>query len=137
MQPEFVTYQKQVLANTKTLENKFKEADIRMISGGTDNHLLMIDVTTLDLGGKEAETLLDQIHIFTNKNMIPFDKRRPVDPSGIRLGTAALTTRGLKVKDIAIIAEVIIDTLKTKQASENNKQKVLELMKNFPLYSEL
>ena len=137
LQPEFAVYQKQVLANAKTLENKFRAADIRMISGGTDNHLLMIDVTPLGLSGQEAETLLDQIHIFTNKNLIPFDTRKPMDPSGIRLGTAALTSRGLKETDMEIISDVIIDVLKTKQASEENKQKVLDLMNNFPLYPEL
>ena len=86
---------------------------------------------------KEAENLLDQVHIFTNKNMIPYDQRKPMDPSGIRLGTAALTTRGLKEKEIEIIADIIIDTLKSKQAKAENKKKVIELMKKFELYPEL
>jgi len=137
LESNFVDYQKQVLANAKTLEKKFKQANIRMISGGTDNHLLMIDVTSLGLSGKEAENLLDQVLIFTNKNMIPFDQRKPMDPSGIRLGTPALTTRGLKEKEMEIIAKIIIDTLKTKQADQKNKNKILELMKSFPLYPEL
>lgn len=137
LHPEFKEYQKQVLKNCKILENKFRQAGIRMISDGTDNHLLMIDVTSLDLSGKEAETLLDKVHIFTNKNMIPYDKRSPIDPSGIRLGTAALTTRGLKESDIEKVADVLIDTLKTKQASEDNKNKIIELMKQFKLYPEL
>lgn len=137
LKPEFKEYQKQILKNCKTLENKFRQAGIRMVSDGTDNHLLMIDVTTVGLSGKEAETLLDKVHIFTNKNMIPYDKRSPFDPSGIRLGTAALTTRGLKEKDIAIVADVLIDSLKTKQANQKNKTKIIELMNNFPLYPEL
>ncbi len=137
LQPEFKTYQEQVIKNAKALENKFREADIRMISGGTDNHLLMLDMTSIDLTGQEAETLLDAVHIFTNKNMIPFDKRKPLDPSGIRLGTAALTTRGLKEDDIDIIADIMIDVLKTKQASDNNKQKIINLMQKFSLYPEL
>lgn len=137
LQPEFKEYQKQVLKNCKTLENKFRQAEVRMISDGTDNHLLMIDVTSLKLSGKEAETLLDKVHIFTNKNMIPYDKRSPVDPSGIRLGTAALTTRGLKEDDMASVAEILIDTLKTKQATETNKNKIIELMDKFKLYPEL
>ncbi|MBU1202519.1 serine hydroxymethyltransferase [Patescibacteria group bacterium] len=137
LEPSFKDYQSQILKNCKVLENKFREADIRMVSGGTDNHLLMIDVTTVGLSGKEAETLLDKIHIFTNKNMIPYDPRTPFDPSGIRLGTAALTTRGLKEKDIEIISDIIIDTLKSKQAREENKTKVTELMKKFELYPEL
>lgn len=137
LQPEFKTYQEQVIKNAKALENKFRDAGIRMISDGTDNHLLMIDVTSIDLTGQKAETLLDQVHIFTNKNMIPFDKRKPMDPSGIRLGAAALTTRGLKEADINIIADIIIDTLKSKQASEDNKNKIINLMQKFPLYPEL
>ena len=137
LQPEFKEYQEQVIKNCKVLENKFREASIRMVSDGTDNHLLMIDVTTVGLSGKEAETLLDQVHIFTNKNMIPFDKRKPMDPSGIRLGTAALTTRGLKEADVEIIADIIIDTLKSKEAKDSNKQKIIELMKKFELYPEL
>src|SRR3989344_3114584 len=137
LQAGFVEYQKQILTNCKTLETKFREAGIKIISGGTDNHLLLLDVTSIGLSGQEAETILDQVHIYTNKNMIPFDQRKPMDPSGIRLGTAALTTRGLKEKDMAIIAEVIIDTLKSKQVKENNQKIILELMQKFPLYPEL
>ena len=137
LRPEFKSYQEQVIKNCKALENKFHEANIRMVSGGTDNHLLLLDVTRLGLSGKEAENLLDQVHIFTNKNMIPYDQRKPMDPSGIRLGTAALTTRGLKEKEIEIIADIIIDTLKSKQAKAENKKKVIELMKKFELYPEL
>ena len=137
LQPEFKNYQTQVIKNCKTLENKFRAADIKMVSDGTDNHLIMIDITPLDLSGKEAEALLDEVHIFTNKNMIPFDKRTPFNPSGIRLGTAALTSRGLKEVEITIIADILIDTLKTKQATEENKKKIIELMKKFELYPEL
>ncbi len=137
LKPEFKNYQAQIIKNCKVLENKFREAGIRMVSDGTDNHLLMIDVTTVGLDGKEAENLLDQVHIFTNKNMIPYDKGTPVRPSGIRLGTAALTTRGLQEKDIEIVAEILIDTLKNKKATEENKNKIIELMTNFPLYPEL
>jgi glycine hydroxymethyltransferase len=137
LSPKFKNYQKQILKNCKTLENKFHEAGIKMVSGGTDNHLLLIDVTPLGLSGKEAETLLDQTYIYTNKNMIPFDTRKPMDPSGIRLGTAALTTRGLKEKDLEIIANVIITTLKSKSISENNQNEILNLMVKFPLYPEL
>jgi len=137
LKPEFKEYQKQVIKNCKTLENKFREANIRMVSDGTDNHLLMIDVTPLGLSGKEAETLLDKVHIFTNKNMIPYDKRTPMDPSGIRLGTAALTTRGQKEKEMEIVANILIDTLKTKTATDENKEKIVSLMKQFKLYPEL
>ncbi len=137
LQIDFKKYQEQVLKNCKTLENKFKNTGLRLISDGSDNHLLLIDVTSLGLSGKEAENLLDQNYIYTNKNMIPFDSRKPTDPSGLRLGTPALTTRGLKEKDMEIIAQVIIDTLKSKTVSNNNKNIILELMKQFPLYPEL
>lgn len=137
LKPEFKEYQSQVIKNCKSLENKFRESGIRMVSDGTDNHLLMIDVTSLGLSGKQAETLLDEVNIFTNKNMIPYDTRTPFDPSGIRLGTAALTTRGLKEKEINIVADVLINTLKTKQASDNNKKIIMDLMKQFELYPEL
>ncbi len=137
LSPAFKAYQQQILTNAKVLEHKFLEAGIRLVSGGTDNHLLLLDVSALGLGGQEAETLLDQVAIFTNKNMIPFDSRKPMDPSGIRLGTAALTTRGLKEADMEIIADVIIDTLKTKKAKSENKEKVLALMQNFSLYPEI
>ncbi len=137
LRPEFKKYQQQVIDNCKILENKFREAGIRMISDGTDNHLLMIDVTSLDLSGKEAEALLDSVHIFTNKNMIPYDLRTPFNPSGIRLGTAALTTRGLKEKEISTVADALIDTLKSKQASDANKKIIIDLMKQFELYPTL
>ncbi len=137
LHPKFIKYQKQVIKNAKILENKFKEANLKIISGGTDNHLLVLDVTNLNLSGKEAEKLLEKTYIFVNKNIIPFDQRKPMDPSGIRLGTPALTTRGLKEKEIKIIATLIIDTLKNKKTNKNNKKKILELMKNFPLYPKL
>jgi len=137
LQPEFKDYQAQVIKNCKVLENNFRQAGIRMISDGTDNHLLLIDVTSVGLSGKEAETLLDQVHIFTNKNMIPYDQRKPVDPSGIRLGTAALTSRGLKEAEIELVASILIKTLKEKQATEESKNKIIELMKEYELYPEL
>lgn len=137
LKPEFKTYQEQVIKNCKVLENNFREAGIRMVSDGTDNHLLLIDVTSVGLTGKEAETLLDQVHIFTNKNMIPYDKRKPVDPSGIRLGTTALTTRGLKEAEIELVASIMIKTLKEKKADPASKEKIIELMKQFELYPEL
>lgn len=137
LEPAFKEYQKQVIKNCKTLENKFRQAGLRMVSDGTDNHLLMIDVTSLGLSGREAESLLDKVNIFTNKNMIPYDKRTPFDPSGIRLGTAALTTRGLKEKEIELVADILIDTLKTKQASQKNQQTIIDLMKQFKLYPKL
>lgn len=137
LEPSFAVYQKQILLNCKVLENKFREAKIKMVSDGTDNHLLLLDVTSVGLSGQEAETLLDSVHIYTNKNMIPYDTRKPMDPSGIRLGTAALTTRGLKEKEMEIIGNVIVETLQSKKVSQQSKKIISELMQKFPLYSEL
>jgi len=139
-QPDFVTYQEQVLKNAKTLEQTFQENNINLVSGGTDNHLLLLDLTNLEISGKEAEASLEQIGIYTNKNVIPFEKRKPTDPSGLRLGTAALTTRGLKEKDMKVIGQIISNVLKNinnQTLSEKGRQEVQELTERFPLYPNL
>lgn len=110
MKPEFKKYAKQIVANAKTLATELEKRGWRIVSGGTDNHLLLVDVissTEGKLGGKEASEKLEQEGIIVNKNTIPFDPRTPVDPSGLRLGTAAETTRGKKEKDMVKIAEKI------------------------------
>jgi glycine hydroxymethyltransferase len=140
LQPEFIEYQKQVVKNAKALENIFKANNISMVSGGTDNHLILLDLSNLDISGQEAETALDGVGIYTNKNMIPFDKRKPTNPSGIRLGTAALTTRGFKENEIEQIGEMIVAVLKNikdEDIKNTIAKKVQELTKKFPLYSEL
>jgi glycine hydroxymethyltransferase len=104
LQPSFVTYQKQVIANAKVLADELARHGFRIISGGTDNHLLLADVTPKGTTGKAAEHALDKAGITVNKNMIPYDQRKPMDPSGIRIGTPALTTRGMKEAEMKAIA---------------------------------
>jgi len=137
LEPSFVDYQKQIVANAKVLAEILKTGGLRLVSGGTDNHLILADVTPLGLTGQEAETLLEQSLIFVNKNMIPFDSRKPLDPSGIRLGTPALTTRGLKEADIKIIGETIVSVLTKKLTPEQAKAAVSEVIAKFPLYPDL
>ncbi len=111
LQPSFRQYVAQVLANAKTLAEELKRAGFPISSGGTDNHLMLVDVTAKGVGGKQAEQLLDAAGITVNKNMIPYDPRKPMDPSGVRLGTPALTTRGMKEAEMRQIAKWITDVL--------------------------
>ena len=128
--PEFVKYQKQVLRNTKAMEEVFNKYGVRMVSNGSDNHLLLIDtMTSFKVSGKEAETVLDNIGITCNKNMIPYDKESPSTTSGIRLGTPAMTTRGLKEYDFEDIADIIVCALKGLQNEDVLKQRVKSVIK--------
>ncbi len=138
LQPEFKTYQKQIIDNAKALENTFNQRDIRMISGGTDTHLLLLDVGHNGLTGKESEKALDRAFITVNKNMIPFDTQTPFVTSGIRIGTPALTSRGMGVDEMTQIANWIADILESKldeNVLETVGQKVAELVDAFPLYT--
>ncbi len=140
LEPEFKDYAKQIRVNAKTLEKKFLEHDYKLMFGGTDNHLLLIDVTSKGLSGKEAQLALDVAGITVNKNMIPDDPRSPMDPSGIRLGTPALTTRGMKESEMELIANFIDRAImhhSDESALLTIKQEVQELTKKFPLYPEL
>ena len=137
LQLDFITYQKQVIANAKKLADILGIGGLRIVSGGTDNHLILTDVTSLNLSGQEAEDLLHQSLIYVNKNMIPFDQRKPMDPSGIRLGTPALTTRGLKEDDMELIGQTIIQVLIKELKPEQAKVVIMELLDKFPLYPEL
>lgn len=140
MEPEFKDYAIQIKKNAKILEAEFKKRDYKICFGGTDNHLLLIDVTPKSLSGKQAQIALDKAGITVNKNMVPDDSRSPMDPSGIRLGTPALTTRGMKEMEMEIIGN-LIHTALTNWQDENKlaeiKQQVKELTKKFPLYPEL
>lgn len=107
LRPSFKKYAKQVVANAKALAGELQRLGLKVISGGTDNHLMLVDVTSLGLSGKEAGERLEKHGIIVNKNMIPFDMRKPWDPSGIRLGTPAVTTQGMKEKDMVKIAKKI------------------------------
>lgn len=116
-QPDFKVYARQVVANAKVLAEELTRGGLRIVSGGTDNHLLLVDVTTIPgMGGKIAETLLDKSGITVNKNMIPHDPRKPMDPSGIRVGTPALTTRGMKEAEMKRVAGWILKVLRAADA---------------------
>src|SRR4029079_3275870 len=111
LQPSFTQYSKQVIANAKVLAEELLRAGFPIVSGGTDTHLMLVDVTATGATGKQAEHSLDAAGITVNKNMIPFDPRKPLDPSGIRLGTPALTTRGMKEPEMRQIGKWITDVL--------------------------
>lgn len=112
LQPSFREYAQQIVDNAKTLADTLVAGGLRLASGGTDNHLMMCDVTAIDLSGKIAEAALEKAGITVNKNMIPFDQRKPLDPSGIRIGTAALTTRGMKTDEMKRVGDWILQALK-------------------------
>lgn len=133
LMPEFKDYCLQIVKNAKSLEEELKKFGVRLVSGGTDNHLLLIDVTGFGLTGKESEALLEEVNITTNKNTIPNDKQSPFVTSGIRIGTPAMTTRGMKEEEMRKIADLIFKTLKREEPSQI-KEEVSELTKKFPLY---
>jgi glycine hydroxymethyltransferase len=112
LRPEFKLYGQQIVENARTLAETLMHGGLRLVSGGTDNHLMMCDVTTIGLSGKLAEHALDKAGITVNKNMIPYDLRKPMDPSGIRIGTAALTTRGMKTDEMKRVGAWILAALK-------------------------
>ncbi|MFD1172493.1 serine hydroxymethyltransferase [Oceanobacillus picturae] len=135
---EFKTYSKQIIQNAQTLSKALNEEGVRIVSGGTDNHLLLLDVTPLGLTGKVAEKVLDDIGITTNKNTIPFDTASPFITSGVRVGTAAVTSRGFGEKEMKEIASIISLTLKNHEdAAKLNeaKERVAELTSKLPLYA--
>lgn len=134
---EFKTYSKQIIDNAQALGEALAAEGIRIVSGGTDNHLLLLDVTPLQLTGKTSEEVLDKIGITTNKNTIPFDTESPFVTSGVRIGTAAVTTRGFKEEEMKEIASIISLTLKNDDDEEKlteAKQRVAALSERFPLY---
>jgi glycine hydroxymethyltransferase len=135
LKPEFRVYAAQIIANAKTLAHELERLGFRLVSGGTDNHLLLVDVVSRNLTGKIAEHALDAAGITVNKNMIPFDTRQPLDPSGIRIGTPALTTRGMREPEMRAIAGWIGEVLSTPEdarAQERVRGKVRELCQQFP-----
>lgn len=137
LRPEFKEYAKQILKNAKAMEKVFHDNNIRMIGGGTDNHLILADVFgSLGVTGKEAQTVLDEVGITLNMNSIAGDTRKPLDPSGIRFGTPAITTRGFKEEDCATVAELLIETLKNKDDADKKaeiKEKVKALAHKHPI----
>lgn len=135
MQPEFTEYQKQIIKNAKALADGLKSRGINMVSGGTDNHLILVDLRSFDQTGKEVEKHLDEVNITCNKNAIPFDPQSPFITSGIRLGTPAATTRGLKEADMDQIAEIIRLVLTDFEGNKAKaKQMTAEITAKYPLY---
>ena len=137
LQLEFKEYAKNIIKNANAMAEEFKKNGVKVISGGTDNHLMLIDVkTSFNLSGKEAEHVLDSICITVNKNTIPFDTETPNVTSGLRIGTPAMTTRGLKENDFIQITDIIVNALKNpgnKKMLNQLKKEVLEITKKFPL----
>ncbi|MBQ3016085.1 MAG: serine hydroxymethyltransferase [Clostridia bacterium] len=136
LKPEFKAYAEQIIVNTQVLAEELLKAGFKLVSGGTDNHLLLVDLTGMKIDtGKEAEHLLDEVGITCNKNAIPFDTQKPFVTSGIRLGTAAVTTRGFKEDDIREVAALIAMTLSDFEANKDEVvARVAALCKKYPLY---
>jgi glycine hydroxymethyltransferase len=135
LKPEFKEYQKQIVKNAKVLAEELIKLGFNLVSGGTDNHLILIDLRNKKITGKELETKLDEVRITVNKNAIPFDTEKPSITSGLRIGTPAVTTRGMKENEMVKIAELIDLTLKDFEGNkEKVKAEVEELCKKFPIY---
>ncbi len=137
MTPEFVGYQKQVLANARALAAGMVREGYRIVSGGTDTHLMLVDVFAKGVRGRDAEAALDKAHITVNKNAIPFDTNPPLNPSGIRLGSPAVTTRGFREAEMSEVARLIGEALRNASSEEalaGVRRQVGELVERFPLY---
>ena len=135
LQPEFKDYQKQIVKNAAAMAEEFKARGVKMVSGGTDNHLILLNLTNKNMTGKELENLLDEVHITVNKNAVPFDTQKPFVTSGIRVGTPAVTSRGMKEPEAKKIASLIADVIeKRENAFAQVKDEVAKLCKAFPLY---
>jgi len=138
LQPEFQTYAKNVIENAKAMAAELISAGFKIISDGTDNHLMVVDVTSKGISGKEAEHVLDLVGISTSRSTIPFDPRKPMDPSGIRLGTPAITTRGFDTEDSRAVAHAITQAIENHSDNkklESIRESILALCKKRPLYN--
>ncbi len=133
-QPEFKVYQQQVIKNAVTLAETLTNRGFRLVSGGTDNHMMLLDLTNKDLTGKAAEQMLGDVDITVNKNTVPKETKSPFVTSGVRIGTPALTTRGMVESDMVIVGNLIADTLEQKESVETIKGRVKEICAKFPLY---
>ena len=135
LSPEFKVYQRQIVKNAAAMAEEFKARGVKMVSGGTDNHLVLLNLTDKNMTGKELEKLLDSMHITVNKNAIPFDTQKPFVTSGIRIGTPAMTSRGMKEPEARKIAGLISDVIESREeAAEHVNAEVAALCKAFPLY---
>jgi glycine hydroxymethyltransferase len=140
LRPEFKEYTKSVVKNAKMMASEFMKLDYQVISGGTDTHVMLIDLTNKNITGKAAEKALEKAGITVNKNMVPFDQRSPFITSGIRIGTPAITTRGMgidEMKNIVKLIDSVINDNENESLIANVKQSVKELCGNFPLYEEI
>jgi glycine hydroxymethyltransferase len=140
MQPRFKTYQKQIVINSRVLAGALAKRGFRIVSGGTDTHLMLIDLTENGITGADASCVLERAGITANKNLIPFDRKSPATTSGIRLGTPAVTTRRMKEAQMRQIAQFIYEAIEESNYPEKLeiiRKKVLALTKRFPLYPEL
>jgi glycine hydroxymethyltransferase len=138
MQPEFVAYQTQVVANARAMAQALVDAGFRVVSGGTDTHVVLLDVFSKGLRGKEAEQALDRARITVNKNAIPFDTNPPMNPSGIRLGSPAVTTRGFgetEMREVGSLIATVLTNIANEDVIAGVRQKVEALTGRFPLYS--
>ena len=136
MTPEYKEYIRQLMANCQVLANTLQEEGFRLVSGGTDNHLILVDTMSMGITGRDAEVTLDEVNITANKNAIPFDEQKPNITSGIRLGTAAMTTRGFKEEEFRQVGLWIAEALKNKDNAEIKariKEEVIEMTEHFPL----
>ena len=135
LKPEFREYQKQVVANAKAMSERFLKNGVKLVSGGTDNHLMLLDLTDAGITGKELEKMLDEVNITVNKNAIPFDKQSPFVTSGVRIGTPSVTTRGFKEEDCETVADLITDMIRNREgAFDRVKAGVKALIEKHPLY---
>ena len=140
LDPNFKVYAQNIIDNAKTMSNELLSKDYRLISGGTDTHVILIDLTNKNVTGKSAEKALEKAGITVNKNMIPFDKRSPFITSGIRIGTPAITTRGMSSDEMALIVQLIddiINDIDNEDKINKTRSTVSSLCKSFPIYSEL
>jgi glycine hydroxymethyltransferase len=140
LNPEFINYQKQVVLNAKHFAKCMEESKYRIVSGGTDTHLFLVDLRSKNITGKEAVAILTSVNITVNKNLIPFDEKPPVVTSGIRIGSPAVTTRGMKEKEMADICALIDAAITNKDnasKAEEIKKEVVSLTAKFPLYGSL
>ena len=137
LDPSFNEYQKQIVANAKAMADEFNKLGVNMVSGGTDNHLILLDLTSKGMTGKELEKMLDEVHITVNKNAIPFDTQKPFVTSGIRIGTPAMTTRGMKEEEARKIARLITKVIEERDgAFEYVTAEVAKLCAAYPLYND-
>jgi glycine hydroxymethyltransferase len=137
LRPSFQTYAKDVISNAQRLASKLQDKGFSVISGGTDNHLMVVDMTSKGMSGKETERLLDEVGISSSRSTIPYDTRKPLDPSGVRLGTAAITTRGFGLEQIDFVADVIDRAVKAKSDEAKLhalKAEVAKLCATYPLF---